>query len=117
MGLLRPLRSLLGIDPVEQFPVRSLKTAGVTRRRTICCFCSCGCGMNAFVRDGRLLALEGDSDNPINEGNAGNIPIIMAMPNAATTTLFRDTLPFRLKHSKHPFTMLHQVWRYYFNVL
>ncbi len=35
---------------------------------TACNFCSCGCGMVASVRDGKLLNLEGDPDHIVNEG-------------------------------------------------
>ena len=66
--MLRSLRRLLGIDPEDGFRPRSCKTRGIEVRRTVCCFCSCGCGMNASVKDGRLLSLEGDPVNPINEG-------------------------------------------------
>lgn len=44
------------------------RTEDAEVRRTICTFCSCGCGMEAEVRNGRLLYLEGDAANPINEG-------------------------------------------------
>jgi formate dehydrogenase major subunit len=37
--------------------------------RTICPFCSVGCGMIAHVEDGRLINLEGDPDHPISEGS------------------------------------------------
>lgn len=47
---------------------KTAKTTGTTVKRTICTFCSCGCGMLAFVKDGKLRSLEGDYDNPINEG-------------------------------------------------
>ncbi len=44
------------------------RTEGAETRRSICCFCSCGCGIEAKVRDEKLLFLEGDPRNPINEG-------------------------------------------------
>ena len=34
----------------------------------ICCYCAGGCGSLLSVRDGELVNLEGDPDNPINEG-------------------------------------------------
>jgi formate dehydrogenase major subunit len=34
----------------------------------ICCYCSGGCGSLCSVRGGELINLEGDPDNPINEG-------------------------------------------------
>jgi formate dehydrogenase major subunit len=44
------------------------KTSRSAVKRTVCTFCSCGCGMLAFVKEGKLRSLEGDYDNPINEG-------------------------------------------------
>jgi formate dehydrogenase major subunit len=46
----------------------SLKTANAKKLNTVCCFCSCGCGMIASVKNGKLLGLEGDPNHPINQG-------------------------------------------------
>ncbi len=35
---------------------------------TICTFCGVGCGILCYVKDGVIIATEGDPDNPINEG-------------------------------------------------
>jgi formate dehydrogenase major subunit len=56
----------LGLTPAPRD--RAPKTAGAETHRTVCCFCSCGCGMRAYTRSGRLISLEGDPENPINEG-------------------------------------------------
>lgn len=45
-----------------------LKTATARKLHTVCCFCSCGCGMIASVKDGKLIGLEGDPQHPINQG-------------------------------------------------
>ena len=47
---------------------QDLKLAEVTEFTTSCNFCSCGCGMVATVRDGKLITLEGDYDHPVNRG-------------------------------------------------
>jgi formate dehydrogenase major subunit len=36
---------------------------------TSCNFCSCGCGMVAAVREGKLIAMEGDFDHIVNRGS------------------------------------------------
>jgi len=36
---------------------------------TSCNFCSCGCGMVASVREGKLIAMEGDFDHIVNRGS------------------------------------------------
>ena len=48
---------------------RELKLADVQEFTTSCNFCSCGCGMIAAVKDGKLLTLEGDFDHPVNGGS------------------------------------------------
>ena len=55
-------------NPAVRTPGPRDRTEGAEIRRSVCCFCSCGCGMEARVRDGELLTLEGDRLNPINEG-------------------------------------------------
>jgi formate dehydrogenase major subunit len=65
-GLLDRIRDALGLIPASLD--RPPRTRGAEVKRTVCCFCSCGCGMLAQVRDGKLLSLEGDPANPINEG-------------------------------------------------
>ncbi len=35
---------------------------------TICTFCGVGCGIICYVKNGVIIATEGDPDNPINEG-------------------------------------------------
>ena len=47
---------------------RDLKLAEVSEFTTSCNFCSCGCGMVAAVRDGKLLTMEGDYDHIVNRG-------------------------------------------------
>ena len=46
-----------------------LKLSDVQEFTTSCNFCSCGCGMVAAVRDGKLLTLEGDFDHVVNGGS------------------------------------------------
>ncbi len=36
---------------------------------TICTFCGVGCGAIAYVQNGTVINIEGDPDNPINEGS------------------------------------------------
>lgn len=66
MSLFAKIRDALGLIPAPLD--RPPKTRGADVKRTICCFCSCGCGMLAHVKGGELVSLEGDPANPINEG-------------------------------------------------
>ncbi len=48
---------------------KDVRLANVTESTTSCNFCSCGCGMIAAVRDGKLVSLEGDYDHVVNRGS------------------------------------------------
>jgi formate dehydrogenase major subunit len=60
-------------DVVDAKAVRAatanLKLSEVSEFTTACNFCSCGCGMIAATRDGKLLTLEGDYDHVVNGGS------------------------------------------------
>jgi formate dehydrogenase major subunit len=62
------LRGLLNVRAVEAAS-RELKLSNVSEFTTSCNFCSCGCGMVAAVRDGKLITLEGDYDHVVNRGS------------------------------------------------
>ncbi|MFO0083985.1 MAG: translation initiation factor IF-3, partial [Phycisphaerales bacterium] len=44
------------------------KTKGAKETKTICPYCSVGCGIVVHTKDGKLVSIEGDADHPINEG-------------------------------------------------
>src|SRR6516164_3325112 len=72
---------------------RELKLSDVQEYTTSCNFCSCGCGMIASVRDGKLIAMEGDFDHIVNRGSLCVKGISMfathASPNRLTVPLYR----------------------------
>jgi formate dehydrogenase major subunit len=43
--------------------------AGASVTRSICPYCGVGCGQLVFHRNNRLIAIEGDPDSPISEGD------------------------------------------------
>jgi formate dehydrogenase major subunit len=58
------------VDPAAMRAATSgMKLSNVTEFTTSCNFCSCGCGMIAAVRDGKLITMEGDYDHPVNRGS------------------------------------------------
>ena len=73
----------LGIDtrPVRAAAVdmaKMNKLRSATQTTSICCYCSCGCGLICSTdENGVIFNIEGDPDHPINEGNlcpkGGNI--------------------------------------------
>jgi formate dehydrogenase major subunit len=72
---------------------RDLKLSEVSEFTTSCNFCSCGCGMIAAVRDGKLLTMEGDYDHIVNRGSLCVKGISMfathASPQRLTTPRYR----------------------------
>ena len=79
--------------PAVEAAVQQLKLANVSEFTTSCNFCSCGCGMVASVRDGKLLAMEGDYDHIVNRGALCVKGISMfathTSPNRLTTPRYR----------------------------
>jgi formate dehydrogenase major subunit len=62
------LDGILDLNTVKAEALK-LKLANVSEFTTSCNFCSCGCGMVASVRDGKLIAMEGDYDHIVNRGS------------------------------------------------
>jgi formate dehydrogenase major subunit len=63
-----PLGGLLDFTAMKS-AAREMKLSEVSEFTTSCNFCSCGCGMVAAVRDGKLITLEGDYDHVVNGGS------------------------------------------------
>src|ERR1700746_1624534 len=72
---------------------KELKLSKVSEFTTSCNFCSCGCGMIAAVREGKLISMEGDYDHIVNRGSLCVKGISMfathAPPNRLTTPRYR----------------------------
>ena len=49
-------------------PVEALADSGITYGRAQCRFCGVGCTTLAGVREGKVVAIKGDADSPINFG-------------------------------------------------
>jgi formate dehydrogenase major subunit len=79
--------------PAMRAATKDLKLSNVSEFTTSCNFCSCGCGMIAAVRDGKLLKMEGDYDHIVNRGALCVKGISMfathASPKRLTKPLYR----------------------------
>jgi formate dehydrogenase major subunit len=62
------LGGLLDVSAVRA-KTQKLKLSEVSEFTTSCNFCSCGCGMIAAVREGKLITMEGDYDHIVNRGS------------------------------------------------
>lgn len=60
---------------------------------SVCPYCAVGCGTNIYVRDGKVLAVEGNPDSPINDGTlcpkGSAILELTNNPNRLTKMLYR----------------------------
>jgi formate dehydrogenase major subunit len=59
---------LLDVSAVRA-ATKDLKLSDIHEFTTSCNFCSCGCGMIAAVRNGKLISMEGDYDHVVNGGS------------------------------------------------
>ena len=79
--------------PAMRAATRNMKLSEIREFTTSCNFCSCGCGMIAAVRDGKLIAMEGDYDHIVNRGSLCVKGISMfathASPKRLTKPLYR----------------------------
>ncbi len=50
----------------EKIPELRIRDAKLTQ--TVCPYCSVGCGILVYTKDGKIINTEGDPENPINEG-------------------------------------------------
>lgn len=69
------------------------KLDGARRVSVRCHYCSVGCGIDAWVRDGRLVYLDGDPDHPVNGGRlcpkGMSSAEVHRAPDRVTTPLYR----------------------------
>ncbi len=86
------LDGLLDLSTVRA-ATQKLKLSNVSEFTTSCNFCSCGCGMIAAVREGKLISMEGDYDHIVNRGSLCVKGISMfathASPNRLTKPRYR----------------------------
>ncbi len=84
--------------------VRSQKTDDIEPRttsadrvaRSVCPYCAVGCGQNIFVKDEKIVQIEGDPDSPVNRGRL--CPKGSASKNLVTSDLRELTVRYRRTH-------------------
>lgn len=81
-----------GRAPTEAY-VPELKTKGAKEVLSICYYCAVGCGIKASVAGGRVVAIEGDPEHPINRGalcsKAQAYIQVLDHPSRLTKVLYR----------------------------
>ncbi len=96
------VRQLTGRDPLGRGPaVRSQQTEELTARTTtadrvaksVCPYCAVGCGQRIFVKDEKVVQIEGDPDSPISRGRL--CPKGSASKNLVTSSLRQTKVRYR----------------------
>src|SRR3954453_5552153 len=84
--------------------VRSAHTERITPRtvtadrvaRSVCPYCAVGCGQKVFVKDEKVVQIEGDPDSPISRGRL--CPKGSASKNLVTSKLRQHRVKYRPPH-------------------
>lgn len=56
-------------DNLPTFDLGPLKISKAKETASVCAFCGCGCGLIVYSEGDRVINIEGDPDNPNNEGS------------------------------------------------
>ncbi len=96
------LRQLLGPDRSGRgAAARSRRTQELQARvveadkvvKSVCPYCAVGCGQNVYVKDGRVIQIEGDPDSPVSRGRLcpkGSASLqLTTLPTRAQKVLYR----------------------------
>ncbi len=96
------LRQLSGNDPLGRGPaVKSEPSETIAARtatadrvaRSVCPYCAVGCGQRVFVKDEKVVQIEGDPDSPISRGRL--CPKGSASKNLVTSPLRQTKIRYR----------------------
>jgi formate dehydrogenase major subunit len=96
------IRQLTGTDPLGRGPaVRSAHTDHIQARtetadrvaRSVCPYCAVGCGQRIYVKDEKVIQIEGDPDSPISRGRL--CPKGSASKNLVTSPLRQTKVRYR----------------------
>ena len=65
--------------------------------KSVCPYCAVGCGQNIYVKDERVIQIEGDPDSPISRGRL--CPKGSASKNLVTSPLRQQTVRYRAPYA------------------
>lgn len=85
--------TLTGAAQPDEAQAQELRIKDAKMTTTVCPYCSVGCGINVYVKDGKVINTEGDPEHPINEGTlcskGGSLMQIVNNPLRVTKPRFR----------------------------
>ena len=100
------LRQLTGADRLGRgTAVRSRRTEEITARtetadrvaKSVCPYCAVGCAQKVYVKDEKVIQIEGDPDSPVNRGRL--CPKGSASKNLVTSPLRQTTVKYRAPYA------------------
>ena len=72
---------------------RRSRLGGATSVANVCPYCAVGCGQLVYLKDGKIINIEGNPDSPINEGTlcpkGANTFQLLSNPHRITNVLYR----------------------------
>ena len=96
------VRQLTGPDPLGRgTAARSQQTEDITARtetadrvaKSVCPYCAVGCGQKVFVKDEKVIQIEGDPDSPVSRGRL--CPKGSASKNLVTSPMRQTKVRYR----------------------
>jgi formate dehydrogenase major subunit len=96
------MRQVTGTDPLGRgTAARSQRTEEITARtetadrvaRSVCPYCAVGCAQKVFVKDEKVIQIEGDPDSPVSRGRL--CPKGSASKNLVTSPLRQTKVRYR----------------------
>jgi formate dehydrogenase major subunit len=96
------IRQVTGSDPLGRgAAVKSTRSDNISARtttadrvaRSVCPYCAVGCGQRVFVKDEKVVQIEGDPDSPISRGRL--CPKGSASKNLVTSSLRQTKVRYR----------------------
>jgi formate dehydrogenase major subunit len=96
------VRQLTGSDPLARgTAARSPQTEATTARtesadrvaKSVCPYCAVGCGQRVFVKDEKVIQIEGDPDSPVSRGRL--CPKGAASKNLVTSSMRQTKVRYR----------------------
>lgn len=64
-----PALASTAVDKLPTFDLGPLKIKNTKETASVCAFCGCGCGLIVYSDGDKVIHIEGDPDNPNNEGS------------------------------------------------
>jgi formate dehydrogenase major subunit len=99
-------RQLTGTDPLGRgAAAKSRRSESIEPRtatadqvvKSVCPYCAVGCAQNVFVRDDKVVQIEGDPDSPVNRGRLcpkGSASLQLTTTSGTRVTKIRYRRPF-----------------------